>query len=193
MIVRPSVPVIFSNPFPSSPSTASTHRRDRGHHPAASGGSPSGKLAAGTRTHVPVPDGPNDALGREQFGIGPAAILGWKTSTRQSASSRSTSSRSVRRDNQEQTGREHEPALLRVLESAGGLAGGNEPGHHLRQQGHEGKQVERADRARGGEDHQSRRKAREIPVRLRVLGREPGRLRDALSDQVERHSRDRLL
>jgi len=55
------------------------HRGARGQHSAASGDSSSGELDFGTGTPTFLfPTATNDDLGREQWGLGPAAIFGWK-------------------------------------------------------------------------------------------------------------------
>ena len=79
VIVRPSVPIIFSNPVPRKVF-------DSFHHIGGIGDSilpllvnrPAGNWILGLGPTFLFPTATNDALGREQFGLGPAGVFGWK-------------------------------------------------------------------------------------------------------------------
>ena len=79
MIVRPSVPVIFSSPVPKQSFNRFNHIGGIGDIilplPVVP---PAGNWLLGLGPTFLFPTATNDSLGREQFGIGPAAILGWK-------------------------------------------------------------------------------------------------------------------
>jgi hypothetical protein len=79
IIARPSIPVIFSEPVPRKVFNGF-------HHIGGLGDSilpllvnrPAGNWILGLGPTFLFPTATNDDLGREQFGIGPAGILGWK-------------------------------------------------------------------------------------------------------------------
>ena len=78
ILARPSIPIIFSNPVPTGSNSFN--------HPGGLGDSilplplvpPTGNWLLGLGPTFLFPTATKDALGREQFGIGPAAIIGWK-------------------------------------------------------------------------------------------------------------------
>jgi len=81
IIARPSIPVIFSNPVPRKVFNSFNHIGGLGDSimplPVVP---PMGKnWMLGLGPTFLFPTATNDALGREQFGIGPSGILGYKT------------------------------------------------------------------------------------------------------------------
>ena len=79
MIARPSIPVIFSAPIPKQSFNRFNHIGGIGDIilplPVVP---PMGNWLLGLGPTFLFPTATNDSLGREQFGIGPAGILGWK-------------------------------------------------------------------------------------------------------------------
>jgi hypothetical protein len=80
IIARPSIPVIFSNPDPRKVSNSFNHIGGLGDSILPLPVSRSaGNWLLGLGPTFLFPTATNDALGREQFGIGPAGIFGYKT------------------------------------------------------------------------------------------------------------------
>ena len=79
LITRPTIPVLFSQPIPKSSSTFA-HKGGLGdiELPFVIA-PPTGKLILGVGPAFLFPTSTDDAFGRSQWGMGPAAVLGYRT------------------------------------------------------------------------------------------------------------------
>jgi len=79
LITRPTIPVLFSEPIPTSPSSFA-HKGGLGdiELPFVIA-PPTGKLILGAGPAFLFPTSTDDAFGRGQWGMGPAAVLGYRT------------------------------------------------------------------------------------------------------------------
>jgi hypothetical protein len=78
LITRPTIPVLFSEPIPTGPSTFE-HKGGLGdiELPFVIA-PPTGRLILGAGPAFLFPTSTNDAFGRRQWGVGPAAVLGYR-------------------------------------------------------------------------------------------------------------------
>ena len=79
LITRPTIPVLFSEPIPTGRGTVD-HKAGLGdiHLPTVIA-PPTGNLILGAGPAFLFPTSTDDALGRGQWGVGPAAVLGYRT------------------------------------------------------------------------------------------------------------------
>jgi hypothetical protein len=79
LIARPTIPVLFSAPIPTSPSTFDRKAGVGDIQLPIVIAPPTGKWILGAGPTFLFPTSTDDALGRRQYGVGPAAVVGYHT------------------------------------------------------------------------------------------------------------------
>jgi hypothetical protein len=176
LITRPNVPIVFSQPI----ATGFNDFKQVGGlgdiqlltHFAP----PAGNWLIGAGPCWLFPTSTNDALGRQQWGIGPSGVVGYKAKQFMAAVvPQYYFSIGSRRDRGNDVQDASYLNLLYFFPLGAGrrLADRNQPDHHLRPPGDVGQPLERPDRADGREDDADRPPPGEVRVRRGVLRREP--------------------